>query len=260
MDVNCVVSRAILMSKPTSKVQLAEPLAYNNNLAHAMRVTVFNDDGSEANLAGIGVTASFLKANNETIYPMLGTVSGNMAEVILEPSCYVTPGRFKFTMNLNKPTPTTGIATFSTSQAYAKGAKVVYNGVVYRFSTAHTAGAWNASQVVPDGASRTALWVEGIVERNTTDDIIDPGTPVGNIETAITNANSAAATATSAAYDAAMATIAAQGVISSSVRYDTAQTLTNTQKALARTNIGVMSVDDIYVGTLEEFKDYMGIT
>lgn len=165
MEVYCIVSRKIRLSDPTPKVQLPQPLAHNNELAHSMRVEVVNDDGSAADLTGIGVTASFLKADNVTVEPINGTTSGNVAEVILPASCYVTPGRFKFTLNLSK----TG------------------------------------------GYTRTALWVEGIVERNTTEAVIDPGTPVSNISQAIANANAAAASATSAASAASAAAAEASG-------------------------------------------------
>lgn len=217
MEVYCIVNRAVKLSDPTRKVDLREPLAYDNAMAHAMQVTVFNDDGTEADLSGIGVTANFKKANNETVSPINGTVNGNVAQVILPPSCYVTPGRYKFTMNLNKMTPTTGIASFSTSTSYAKGDLVVYSGVVYRFIVAHPAGAWNSEHATPDGAARTVLWVEGIVERNTTDTIVDPGTPISNVSQAIGNANAATASASSAAFTAINAAAMANAAAATAV-------------------------------------------
>lgn len=36
---------------------------------------------------------------------------------------------------------------FSTMQNYAVGDFALYNGLLYRFITAHSAGAWNSSQV-----------------------------------------------------------------------------------------------------------------
>ena len=36
---------------------------------------------------------------------------------------------------------------FSTSTAYAAGAYCIYQGALYRFTTAHAAGAWNAAHV-----------------------------------------------------------------------------------------------------------------
>ena len=36
---------------------------------------------------------------------------------------------------------------FSVSKAYAIGDIVLYGGTLYRFTTAHSAGAWNSSQV-----------------------------------------------------------------------------------------------------------------
>ncbi len=201
-EVYCIVNQTIKLADRTHKVYLNEPLAYDNALAHSMQVTVFNDEGEE-DLSGVGVVGSFMKADGNTVTPINGTVSGNVARVVLPASCYVTPGRFKFTMNLSKqtPEPTDGIDAFSTSKAYAEGDKVVYDNKVYVFTTSHSAGAWNGNQVAQSILSftRTVLWVEGHVERNVGGTIIDPGTPVGNISTAIANANAAATAASEAA-------------------------------------------------------------
>lgn len=203
MEVYCIVSDRKKLSEPTKKKTLQEPLAYNNAFAHCMRLTVLNDDGTDANLSGIGVTASMLRADGTTDYPIYGTVSGNVAEVVLPKSCYAVPGRFEFSMNLgtSKDEPTEGIAAFDPEEDYAVGAKVVRNNAVYVFVQAHTAGAWSDSDVQRSiiTSSRTALWIEGHVQRNTSDTIVDPGTPVGNIDTAIQNATSAAAQAMAAA-------------------------------------------------------------
>ena len=48
IKVNCIVNCNIKLSEPTKEIFLNTPLAYNNTLAHAMRVTVYNDDGTEA--------------------------------------------------------------------------------------------------------------------------------------------------------------------------------------------------------------------
>ena len=172
IKVNCIVNCNIKLSEPTKEIFLSTPLAYNNTLAHAMRVTVYNDDGTEADLTGVGVTGVFLRADDNAVDPINGDIvegaSGvnNIAEIILPASCYIVPGRFTFSMNL-------------------------------------TAG----------NATRTALWVEGHVKRNTSGTIIDPGTPVGNIEQAIGNANSAASAANAAAETATQAAAAAQDVV-----------------------------------------------
>lgn len=189
-EINCIINQTVLMSEPTKKIHLREPLAYNNANAHAMRVTVFNDDGNEMDLTGVGVTGSMKRCDNYTVEPINGTVSGNVAEVLLPASCYVVPGRFTFTMNL------TG-----------------------------------------NGTTRTVLWVEGMVERNTTDSIVDPGTPVSNIDQAIGRANSAASAAETAAASATEAASDATAAASSAVRYDAQQDLTEAQMTLARSNI-----------------------
>jgi lysophospholipase L1-like esterase len=181
------------------------PLAYNNALAHAFRVTVVDEQGEAVDLSGVGCAGAMLNAHGVTVSPIIGTVSGNTAEVILPVSCYVVPGNFKFTMNLTKPTSTEGIDAFSTAVNYAKNDLVVYSGVVYRFTAAHTAGAWTGTDVVADAASRTIMWVDGFVEQNVTESIVDPGTPVGNITTAIAQASGAATAATAAAAEAEIA-------------------------------------------------------
>ena len=119
MNVYCLVSRTINISEPTKKLNLVQPLAYSNSKAHCMRVTVVNEDGTDADLTGIGVSASFKRSDGNTVEPINGTATGNVAEVILPGSCYVSPGRFTFTMDLTKATDSTGISAFSSSVAYA---------------------------------------------------------------------------------------------------------------------------------------------
>ena len=67
--------------------------------------------------------------------------------------------------------------------------------------------------VAANSESRTVLWVDGIVERNMSGDIIDPGTPVPNITAAINNANAAASAANAAATLANTAGTAAQEIV-----------------------------------------------
>jgi len=189
-DVYCIVNQTIRLSEPTREIHLTTPLAYSNSQAHAMQVTVVNDTGGPADLSNVGVTGHFRKANGDTVTPINGTVSGNVARVILPASCYVTPGRFTFTLDLS----------------------------------------------VTGDYNRTALWVEGMVKRNTSSNIIDPGTPVSNIEQAISRANAAAQAAETAAEEA-------QGVADNAVRYDTSQSLTETQMAQARSNIRAALVE-----------------
>lgn len=190
-NVYCIVNKHIKLSTPTGKTQLQEPLAYDNALSHAMQVSVYDDEGNEADLTGVGVAASFLKADGNTVTPINGAISGNVAQVVLPASCYVTPGRFKFTMNLS-----------------------------------------SNSQV------RTVLWVEGFIERNISGTIIDPGTPVGNISTAISQANAAASAARSAT--------------------TTAQNAATTANQAAQT--AQAAADAIAIATVAETKEYLGIT
>lgn len=100
------------------------------------------------------------------------------------------------------------------------------------------------STVDGDSYIRTAMWVEGIVKRGTSDTPIDPGTPVTNYETIITNANAAAQAASTAATQANTAAQAAQSAAQYSVRYDSSQSLSAAQKTTARGNIGLTAVDD----------------
>lgn len=208
MSVYCVVNQTMKLSDTTKKVRLNEPLAYSNSRAHAFRVTVLADDSDEAaDLTGVAVSGRFMSmANDTTVTPILGTVSDNVAEVILPGSCYLAVGRFRFTMDLSCSVSTEGVDAFSTSTAYAIGDRVVYDSAVWVFTADHSAGAWTGEDAQIEVENRTALWVEGMVERNTTETIIDPGTPVSNIDQAIANCNAAAAEAEAAA--AAVAEVA----------------------------------------------------
>lgn len=147
-NVYCIVSLTGRISQPTQKKTLREPLVYNNMMAHCLRFHALNDNGSPADLTGVGVTGDFTVSGHDSILPILGTVSGNTAELILPAPCYAYAGRYTAHMNLTK-----------------------------------------------NGQTRTVMTVDGFVERNTTDAIVDPGTPVSNIETAINGANAAAAAA-----------------------------------------------------------------
>ena len=256
MSVYCIIHQTLRLSDPTRKIQLREPLAYNNAQAHSFRVSVINDDGTDADLTGVGCVGAFMKGNNETVTPINGTISGSTAEIVLPASCYATPGRFKFTMNLGQATSPEGIDNFSTSTSYSKGDLVVYNNVVYRFTEDHAAGAWTGTDAVPDGSSRTVLWVEGMVERNSTETIVDPGTPVGNITQAISNANAAAAAATGAASAANTAATAAQGAAAQAVgdianTYDSTHTyevgdyvINSTDGKLYRCNTAITTAEE----------------
>lgn len=213
MSVYCIVNQTGRLSDPTKKMRLPEPLAYTNQRAHSFRFTVLAEGSDEpADLTGVGVVGQFIKASaNETVFPILGTASDGVCEIVLPESCYLSPGRFTFTMDITSAADATGVPTFSTSTAYDAGDRVVYQGVVYEFQTAHAAGAWTGEDAVCLDECRTVLWIEGIVERNTTGEIIDPGSPIGNVEsvisrcaTATANANGAATTANNAA-DAAEA-------------------------------------------------------
>ena len=177
MSVYCIVNQTVRLSDPTKKLRLNEPLAYSNKRAHAFRVTVLEEDSDEAaDLTDVGCTAQFYKLkSDETVMPINGTVTGNVAEIILPASCYTTPGRFVFTMDL---------------------------------AVASTAGEGEND----NSENRTVLWVEGVVERNQDGTVIDPGTPVGNITQAINSANAAANSATNAANAANTAAANAEAV------------------------------------------------
>ena len=196
-------------------MRLPEPLSYSNQLAHAFRFTVLAE-GSDApaDLTGVGCSGQFVRhGNNTTVSPLTGTVTGNVCEIILEPSCYVVPGRYTFTMDISQTVPTDGVAAFSTTTNYAIGDKCVYNSNVWVFTAAHSAGAWTGSDATIVYENRTILWIEGVVEKNISGTIIDPGTPVGNITQAINSANAAASSATSAASAATSAAATASGAV-----------------------------------------------
>lgn len=213
-DVYCIVRRTVKITEEAPVVTLKRPLAYDNAYAHAVEVTLLNDDDTPADLTGAGVVATMLRADGRGVFPINGTITGNIAQVILPPACYVVPGRIKLTVNLAKPTSPAGVDAFSASTAYSKGDLVVVNGVVYRFTDDHPQGEWTGTDAVPDSTIRTILWVDGTAERNTSKELVDPGSSYG-----ITAADH-------------------------SVQYNSTQTLTTAQKATARSNIGLSAVDD----------------
>lgn len=172
MDVFCLIEQTGTLKEPTRLIHLLQPLVWNNAQAHAFRYHVTNDDGTAADMTGIGVTGNFTVDGHDTISPLSGTITGNTAQIILPAACYAYRGRYTFEMNLTK-----------------------------------------------GGQTRTVMWVEGRVLKKQTAAIVDPGTPVTNIETAICNANAAAATATNAATSATNAASAANAAATSITDY-----------------------------------------
>ena len=157
MDVYCIVNQQVRLSMPPAKVQLNEPLAYSNVLAHAMQVTVLKEDGTAEDLSGVSVSGNFLKSDGNTVTPITGTVSGNVAQVLLPGACYATPGRFKFTMDMTKSgstrtalwveghvenegegnkgdQPVVPVHTLSTSECQNPGTWVQYHSTFFRKS------------------------------------------------------------------------------------------------------------------------------
>lgn len=201
-DVSCIVEKTIKLSQPSGKVSLPQPLAYDNAFAHSIRVRVVQDDGTPEYLEDVSAYGSFIRADNKTVTPIMGTVSGDTAEIILPPSCYVSPGRFKCTLNLAQLSDTDGVDAFDPEESYERGDRVTYGGIVFVFTADHE-GAWTGEDIALEtSVARTALWVEGTVERNITNDLIDPGTPVGNISQILNDASAAATSAASAAAEA----------------------------------------------------------
>lgn len=242
-EVYCIVKKTVKITEEAPIVPLKRPLAYDNAYAHAVQVTLVNEDCTPADLTGAGVVATMLRADNRNVFPINGTVTENVAQVLLPPACYVVPGRIKLTVNLVKPTPTTGIAEFSATTDYTKGDLVVVNSVVYRFTEDHDQGEWTGTDAVTDATIRTILWVEGTAERNTSEELVDPGSSYG-IAAAIGGANAAAESATQAAQQASEAAQDAAEAADHAVQYNSTQSLTATQKATARSNIGLSAVDD----------------
>ena len=50
---------------------------------------------------------------------------------------------------------------FSTAKAYAAGDLVLYGGILYRFTTSHSAGAWNAAQAAAVDSGRRTHRIQG---------------------------------------------------------------------------------------------------
>lgn len=201
MSVNCIVNQTGRLSDPTKKLRLDEPLAYSNNRAHAMRFTVVSEDSDEP-------------------ADLTGVgVTGQFIRYGSNPVDTVSPINGTVTGNVCE--------VILPASCYAVPGR-------YRFTMDIAVSGDNPE-------NRTVLWVEGIVERNTTEAVVDPGTPVPNITAAINNANAAAEDANSAAEAARQAAQEATGAVS----YETQTGKTDAQKATARTNIGAASEGDV---------------
>ena len=256
MSVYAIVKETVRLSDTTKKLSLREPLIYNNKRATAFRVEVLSENSdSPADLTGVGVTGKFLrKKDDTTVLPILGTVSGNVAEVILPGACYSVSGRFTFTMDLTQSSPTTGVAAFSTSVSYVIGDRVVYNSAVYVFVKNHSAGAWDADDVAADIETRSILIVEGAVEKASSDSAIDPGSPITSVDQAIANANSAASSANSAATAANNAADVAETAATEAQDLVLVQE-SQPSESLNKLWIKASADTEVQVPTYEEFSD-----
>lgn len=104
MSVYCTVGLDGWLVDTTKVYRLEEPLACGNRRAHAFQYTAYADGTKDpADLTGVSCSGWFYRLNDGTSEgPLSGTVSGNVAKVILPASCYSSPGRYRFTMDLAK--------------------------------------------------------------------------------------------------------------------------------------------------------------
>ena len=131
---------------------------------------------------------------------------------------------------------TTIAPNFSGTTDYVAGEYVWYDGTLYRFTTAHSAGSWSGADV--ETAVIMSNYAEDIAGLTYNTDMLAEqmenltGNTVHLDSQTLTDAQKAQARANIGAADAETA---------SSVRYDTSQTLNFMQKTQARSNIGAVS-------------------
>ena len=167
---NIIISRTANLDRPGNTEFLSGTLFADENLAHTFAISATRN-GAEVALSGV-VTACFIRPDGGTV-ELNGTIEDGKACVTLAESCYVVTGRFKLTVFVSV-----------------------------------------------DGAKTAVYCAAGNVVETTTNTIIDPGSVVPSVDdiiaeygtmqqavedcnTAKNNANSAAATAITAAINVA---------------------------------------------------------
>ena len=116
---------------------------------------------------------------------------------------------------------------FSTSKAYAKGDYVMYNGTLYKFTKAHSAGAWNASHVAAvDVCTQIELLPDAIIS-TVSNSYIAKTTGYSSVTDIVAEAQSLASAAETAAKGASIA---------KTTTYQTAAAIYNAAVTQAGTN------------------------
>lgn len=195
MPVSNIIERTVDIDNGIKQEDLHRLFAVADAGAHTFKITV-TSKGIPQSLSGHTVIGYFMTNYYGTVV-INGSVSNNVATLILPATCYANNTGFQLIIRL------------------------------------------------VSGSTKTAIyWGTGYVTRSATDPVIDPGSVVPNLDDILAELDQMEQ-ATQAANTAADN---ANAAASKSIRYDTAQSLTDAQKAQAKSNIG-FSVDDTLTET-----------
>lgn len=89
------------LDKGTYEVNLRSPLMQADSQADAFRVSVTRN-GADVDVSGMNAYGYMYIAANQTTVALGGTVSGNMAEVVLTSDCYAVPGYASLVIQLHE--------------------------------------------------------------------------------------------------------------------------------------------------------------
>lgn len=207
-----VLNKTTFLNAPITVESLSGVTFGNESRSHKFVISCMQN-GELVNLTG-SVSARFIRSNGTTILLAgsdYATIEDGKAVVTLHQDCYNVPGRFQlaiFNTNTSEQTTACIYACVGTVQRTQSGELI------------------DSGEAVPDITELIAQ-MEACEQATT------------NANTATSNANTATAAANAAAEAASTAGE------SKFVRYDAAQTLTDTQKGTALGNIGGASADGL---------------
>ena len=194
MPVSNVIERTVDIDNGIKQEDLHRLFAVADAGAHTFKITV-TSKGIPQSLSGHTVIGYFMTNYYGTVV-INGSVSNNVATLILPATCYANNTGFQLIIRL------------------------------------------------VSGSTKTAIyWGTGYVTRSATDPVIDPGSVVPDLDDILAELDQMEQ-ATQAANTAADN---ANAAASKSIRYDTAQSLTDVQKAQAQDNIGFYTDDTLTV-------------
>lgn len=216
MSIHAVIQKPLRITDPAIEEEIRTPLCFSESLGHFFGAAIMNEAGTgAADLTGASVTANFIRGDG--IYGTVnGTVSGNVAYVVLPSWCYRATGRFTLTVFMN-------LGTASRAIIIARG----------RVMADTTDTAVDPEHIIPSIAellAQISACISATEAANTA--ASNANTKAGLADTAASNANSKASAADTAAGAANTAASAANTAASNA---DAKAALANTAAGTANT-------------------------